>query len=105
MSRWQIARRSRIGSEIAFSSVFISTRTTSRSPLGWRLITPRIKSPQPPRRLRGCLFYGDHFPSRRILKVKGSQDSFKKRWSPAHGLSIEAHRSEERRVGKEGRSG
>ena len=41
--------------------------------------------------LRGCLFYGDHFPSRRILKVKGSPDSFKKRWSPVHGLSIGAH--------------
>src|SRR5438093_7946453 len=90
MSRWQIARRSPIESEIVFLSAFISTRVTSRLPAGSKLITPRIRSLQAPLWLRGCLSYGGHFPSRRILKVKNSQDSFKKRWSPAHGLSIEA---------------
>src|SRR5207253_8362171 len=90
MSRWQIARRSLIESEIVFLSAFISTRVTSRLPAGWKLITPRTRSLQAPLWLRGCLSYGGHFPSCRILKVKGSPDPSRKLWLLAHERSIGA---------------
>src|SRR5215469_11388275 len=91
MSPWQTAQLLLIEPEVAFSLAFISTRTTSWLPVELRRTMPRIKSPRIPPFLRGFLSYGDHFPNRRIPKVKGSQDSFRKRWSPAHVQSIGAH--------------
>src|SRR5215469_17062493 len=91
MSRWRIAQRSLIEPEVAFSLAFISTKITSQSLAEWRLTTPRIKLPQAPLWRRGCLFYGDRFPSRRILKAKGSLDSFRKHWWPGHEPLIGAH--------------
>src|SRR5438034_8532786 len=40
--------------------------------------------------LRGCLFYGDHFPIRQILKVKTWPDLFRKHWLRARELWIGA---------------
>jgi len=43
-------------SEIAFFVSIHFNEDTSRSPVGWRLTTPRIKSPRVPLWLRGLAF-------------------------------------------------